>query len=93
MNPVVMSSQRTVGSSRRLWCWVAAVVVLVIAAALVAAGQTRAAAWSPAATQTRGFVPVDGAEIAYREINPATRGTPLVLIVGYGSTMAEWIPR
>jgi pimeloyl-ACP methyl ester carboxylesterase len=35
---------------------------------------------------------VDGARIAYRELNPAARGTPLVLIIGYGSTMAEWDP-
>jgi pimeloyl-ACP methyl ester carboxylesterase len=35
---------------------------------------------------------VDGARIAYRELNPSAWGAPLVLIIGYGSTMAEWDP-
>jgi pimeloyl-ACP methyl ester carboxylesterase len=35
---------------------------------------------------------VDRARIAYRELNPSAKGTPLVLIIGYGSTMAEWDP-
>jgi pimeloyl-ACP methyl ester carboxylesterase len=35
---------------------------------------------------------VDGARIGYRELNPSARGRPLLLIIGYGSTMAEWDP-
>jgi pimeloyl-ACP methyl ester carboxylesterase len=35
---------------------------------------------------------VDGATIGYRDINPTAGGTPLVLICGYGLTMAEWDP-
>ena len=35
---------------------------------------------------------MDGARIACRELNPSAKGTPLVLIIGYGSTMAEWDP-
>jgi pimeloyl-ACP methyl ester carboxylesterase len=35
---------------------------------------------------------VDGATIAYRDLNPSAKGTPLLLIVGFGSTMAEWDP-
>jgi pimeloyl-ACP methyl ester carboxylesterase len=35
---------------------------------------------------------VGGARIGYRDLNPAAAGTPLVLISGYGSTMAEWDP-
>jgi pimeloyl-ACP methyl ester carboxylesterase len=35
---------------------------------------------------------IDGARIAYRDLNPSVEGTPLVLIIGYGSTMTEWDP-
>jgi pimeloyl-ACP methyl ester carboxylesterase len=35
---------------------------------------------------------VDKARIGYRDLNPSAKGTPLVLIIGYGSTMAEWDP-
>jgi pimeloyl-ACP methyl ester carboxylesterase len=35
---------------------------------------------------------VNGATIGYRDINPTAGGTPLVLICGYGLTMAEWDP-
>src|ERR1700734_2965915 len=38
------------------------------------------------------FLHVDGAKIAYRDFNSTTRGTPLLMIVGYGATMAEWDP-
>jgi pimeloyl-ACP methyl ester carboxylesterase len=38
------------------------------------------------------FLHVDGAQIAYRDFNPTTGGTPLLMIVGYGATMAEWDP-
>lgn len=37
-------------------------------------------------------VAVNGARIAYRLMNPAAKGVPLVMIIGYGSTMAEWDP-
>jgi pimeloyl-ACP methyl ester carboxylesterase len=39
-----------------------------------------------------GTVAVDGARIGYRDLNPSAKGTPLVLIIGYGSTMGEWDP-
>lgn len=51
------------------------------------AGATAATAQPPLRTAA-----VDGAHIAYRELNPSATGTPLVLIIGYGSTMAEWDP-
>lgn len=35
---------------------------------------------------------VNGTTIGYRDINPTAGGTPLVLICGYGLTMAEWDP-
>jgi len=35
---------------------------------------------------------VNGATIGYRDINLTAQGTPLVLICGYGLTMAEWDP-
>src|ERR1035441_455991 len=38
------------------------------------------------------FIHVDGAKIAYRDFNPQAKGTPLMMIVGYDATMAEWDP-
>jgi pimeloyl-ACP methyl ester carboxylesterase len=38
-------------------------------------------------------VSVNGADLGYRVINPGAKGTPLVLICGYGFTMTEWDPR
>jgi pimeloyl-ACP methyl ester carboxylesterase len=35
---------------------------------------------------------INGAHIAYRDLNRFARGVPLVMITGYGSTMAEWDP-
>jgi pimeloyl-ACP methyl ester carboxylesterase len=46
-----------------------------------------------AAAPALGVFRVDGAKIGYRDFNPRSKGTPLMMIVGYGSTMAEWDPR
>jgi pimeloyl-ACP methyl ester carboxylesterase len=71
------------------------------AVALIVAG-----AWALPATALAGggpapkltlpaveFVPVHGATLAYRDFNPTAPGRPLVMIVGFGSTMAEWDPQ
>jgi pimeloyl-ACP methyl ester carboxylesterase len=74
---------------------VAVCFALVIAAAVATVGPALAgvvvpaAAGSPALSSLR----IDGAQIAYRDINPRAKGTPLLLIIGYGSTMAEWDPQ
>ncbi|MGA2013887.1 MAG: alpha/beta hydrolase [Solirubrobacteraceae bacterium] len=66
----------------------AAVALLALLALLVLA---RPAAGGPAPAPLR-TARIDGATIGYRVLNPAARGTPLVLITGYGATMAEWDP-
>jgi pimeloyl-ACP methyl ester carboxylesterase len=60
-----------------------------LAFAAPAAAQTPAAAPTSFPLQT---AKVNGATIAYRDINPTAGGTPLVMISGYGLTMAEWDP-
>jgi pimeloyl-ACP methyl ester carboxylesterase len=71
-------------------------VVLVVAAASAAnagsalAGKVVSGVVAPAPVS---FLRIDGANIAYRVLNPQNRGTPLLMIVGYGSTMAEWDPQ
>jgi pimeloyl-ACP methyl ester carboxylesterase len=57
--------------------------VLAVPAAAVAAPPTSV----PVRT-----VAVNGADIGYRVLNPGAKGTPLVLICGYGFTMTEWDP-
>lgn len=68
-------------------------LALLAAAALGGAVAVPASAQQPAPTsfpvQT---VEVRGATLGYRDINPTASGTPLVLIAGYGLTMAEWDP-
>ncbi|MGP0051766.1 MAG: alpha/beta fold hydrolase [Solirubrobacteraceae bacterium] len=63
-------------------------------AILLAAGVLVATASAQAAPASAGLhaATIDGARIAYRDINPSAAGTPLVLITGYGATMAEWDP-
>jgi pimeloyl-ACP methyl ester carboxylesterase len=62
-------------------------VCATLAVAAPAAAQTAAPTSFPLETAK-----VDGATIAYRDINPTAGGTPLVMICGYGLTMAEWDP-
>ena len=64
-----------------------AVAAFALAPAAAQAQQTPAPTTFPLQT-----VPVDGATIGYRDINPTAGGTPLVLISGYGLTAAEWDP-
>jgi len=72
-------------------CAVLVVVVVSVATGGPAlAGHVASAA---AVSPPLSFLHANGANIAYRDINPQTKGTPLLLIVGYGSTMAEWDPR
>ena len=75
-------------------CSAAAAAAAVLAASFASTGSSgaHAAGVSAALTETRGLLRVDGAGIAYRELNRTARGTALLLIVGYGSTMAEWDP-
>jgi hypothetical protein len=64
-----------------------------LTAALVAGVLAGAAAGRTVSTSARlRTAVVDEARIGYRDLNPSTKGTPLVLIIGYGSTMAEWDP-
>jgi pimeloyl-ACP methyl ester carboxylesterase len=64
-----------------------AAIAVAILAAPAAAQTTPAPTSFPLRTAQ-----VNGATIGYRDINPTAGGTPLVLICGYGLTMAEWDP-
>jgi pimeloyl-ACP methyl ester carboxylesterase len=64
-----------------------AVLAAVALAAPAAAQSTPAPTSFPLQTAK-----VNGTTIGYRDINPTAGGTPLVLICGYGLTMAEWDP-
>ncbi len=68
-------------------------VLLFLAAAVVAAvpASASAAAIPPTAFPVQTAA-VNGATLAYRVINPEVEGRPLMLICGYGFTMAEWDP-
>ena len=78
--------------ARSLLIWLVLAVAVAGAAATGSALARNVA--SPAATPPAvSFLPIDGANIAYRDLNPDARGTSLVMIVGYGSTMAEWDPQ
>jgi pimeloyl-ACP methyl ester carboxylesterase len=68
------------------------VIVVVAAAATVGFSLAGNIASAAAASPTVSFARIDGANIAYRNISPRAKGTPLLLIIGYGSTMAEWDP-
>jgi len=74
-------------SMKRTLIWAMAIGAVLAGSAGAQGARTAAAASWPLAV-----LPVDGAHIAYRDINPTAKGTPLLLIVGYGSTMAEWDP-
>jgi hypothetical protein len=64
-----------------------------LTAALIVGVLADAAAGRTVSTSARlRTAVVDEARIGYRDLNPSTKGTPLVLIIGYGSTMAEWDP-
>src|SRR3954469_9640226 len=65
-----------------------AVVVLLVALA-VAAPSAGAQAPTSAPLKTAS---VNGASLGYRVLNPQAKGSPLVMIAGYGVTMAEWDP-
>src|SRR4051812_42261872 len=67
---------------------------LALAIAATAALATSAGAQTPTAPTSFPLqtAKVDGATIGYRDINPTAGGTPLVMIAGYGLTMAEWDP-
>jgi pimeloyl-ACP methyl ester carboxylesterase len=67
-------------------------LALLAAAAIVDPALARDSISHAAVPPPVRFVHVDGATIAYRDFNPTTRGTPLLMIVGYGATMAEWDP-
>lgn len=58
-------------------------------AALLAPAAANAAPPTATPLQT---VEVDGAALGYRDLNPQAGGRPLVLIAGFGVTMAEWDP-
>jgi pimeloyl-ACP methyl ester carboxylesterase len=64
-------------------------LALALAALAVAAPLAGAQAPTPAPLKTAA---VNGASLGYRVLNPQAKGTPLVLIAGYGVTMAEWDP-
>jgi pimeloyl-ACP methyl ester carboxylesterase len=66
-----------------------AVLTALVAVALAAPAAART---SPPTSFPLQTAQVDGATIGYRDINPTAGGTPLVLISGYGLTMAEWDP-
>jgi pimeloyl-ACP methyl ester carboxylesterase len=69
----------------RLSALLAALGALVLAAPAAAATAPTSAALHHAA--------VNGATIGYRVLNPHAGGPALVLVPGYGVTMAEWDPR
>lgn len=64
-------------------------LALLAAAALLAPAAATAA--PPTATPLE-TAKVGAATLGYRDLNPKAKGTPLVMITGFGSTMAEWDP-
>jgi pimeloyl-ACP methyl ester carboxylesterase len=64
-------------------------VALALAAIAVAAPLGFAQAPTSAPLRTAS---VNGAQLGYRVLHPQAKGTPLVMIAGYGVTMAEWDP-
>jgi len=60
--------------------------------AAVALAAPAGAAVPPPTTVPVKTVSVNGATLGYRVLNPDVKGTPLVLICGYGFTMSEWDP-
>ncbi len=76
---------------RTLLALVAAAAASAVAAAPAAAQETAPEAVAPTSFPVQ-TVTVRGATLGYRDINPDAPGTPLVIINGYGFTMAEWHP-
>jgi len=68
------------------------VLLSLIAAAVLAVPASASAAATPPTAVAVQTVSVNGATLAYRVLNPDAQGRPLVLICGYGFTMAEWDP-
>lgn len=64
-------------------------LVLGVLAAALLAGPAPASAPSLAPLK---HASVNGTELGYRVVNPEANGRPLVLICGYGITMAQWPP-
>jgi len=85
------AGQRLQRISSRVRCGVTLVALLASAAIVGHAFAQDSLSHAEVAPAVR-FLHVDGAKIAYRDFNPTTRGTPLLMIVGYGATMAEWDP-
>ena len=69
-----------------------ALIAILASAVVIGPTLARAVASPRSAPRAVRVLRVDGAEIGYRDINPAARGTPLLPIVGYGATMGEWDP-
>lgn len=65
--------------------------VLIALAALAAAAPASAAVPAPTAAPLR-HAHVDGTTLGYRVLSPSAHGPALVLVAGYGLTMAEWDP-
>jgi hypothetical protein len=59
-------------------------VALLSSAAIVGPALARDSVSHVAVAPAVRFLHVDGAKIAYRDFNSTTRGTPLLMIVGYG---------
>jgi pimeloyl-ACP methyl ester carboxylesterase len=74
---------------RRTTLLMSVITAIGLTAAVLAGGAAANGSTIPPGLRT---ATIDGARIAYRELNPSARGTPLLLIIGYGSTMAEWDP-
>jgi pimeloyl-ACP methyl ester carboxylesterase len=66
-------------------------VLAVLALAAPAAAATPASPTPPTARALRTAT-VNGATLGYRDLNPSAAGRALVMIAGYGVTMAEWDP-
>lgn len=70
------------------------VLLGVLAAGLLAAGLLAGPAQASAPSLAPlEFAQVNGAKLGYRVVNPDADGRALVLICGYGITMAEWPPQ
>jgi pimeloyl-ACP methyl ester carboxylesterase len=66
--------------------------LLTIVALAVALLLPSAAPADPPTAVPLQTVKVGPATLGYRDLNPSAKGTPLVLVTGYGATAAEWHP-
>lgn len=85
--PAIWHASGRHATTSTLLALVAAAAVSAVAAAQETAPEAVAPTSFPVQTVT-----VRGATLGYRDINPDAPGTPLVIINGYGFTMAEWHP-